>query len=650
MIELNSDFIKSDLTLEKFGYLPNSLSNFSNKKVIAKCEFCLEKFETTFKKIRHRYNGIRCFDCYRIASDYFKKGIIIDKHEFWLKSRSVLNPNWINFEETQKKFKHKHFDINKKVNKKVIAKCEFCFQNFETTLISLHADTRQICCFKCSYIAAKFNKQCEVINKHEFFEFIQKQKNLKLAKFPNLSKFYPNSDKKIELKCDFCLSLFLKPIKYLNFSRGDIVCKNCGGHVRLFYEQNVIKNKHEFFLSRKVKLDESKFNIQETVNKFGYDPRNLTVQSRKKVVIKCHICNSDTESEFYYFVKKNYKKPCIDCKQKFRIETIKQRYGVSTILEATSEKLKNPSTEQIIEFLLKDKYKVQFIRNYSIPITDSANYTFDFYVPSVNLLIECQGDYFHDFKKNGYSGSPKDQSKTSWVENNTNFKLIHIWEHEIHLGRANKILNYHISKIIESEINVKSLSDLTFKRIDDTVAHGFLSQYHYLGNLGAVSVCYGAFYFDNLICVCTFGGTTRQGTFKKINRILKSGYGPKDVRELRRFCIRPNVIVKKLASFCIRKFVDLYKNDFPAIKIMIGFSDPTVGDVGTIYKYSGWKQIEKTSKSYHYLDSKTFRMIHKKTVWNCASDAHMKENEFVLKTGLVKVGELSKHVWMKIFD
>ena len=55
----------------------------------------------------------------------------------------------------------------------------------------------------------------------------------------------------------------------------------------------------------------------------------------------------------------------------------------------------------------------------------------------------------------------------------------------------------------------------------------------------------------------------------------------------------------------------------------------------------------RSSKSYHYLDPETGRMIHKKTVWDSARGSHMKEEEFANSSGLVQVEELPKHAWIR---
>ena len=84
------------------------------------------------------------------------------------------------------------------------------------------------------------------------------------------------------------------------------------------------------------------------------------------------------------------------------------------------------------------------------------------------------------------------------------------------------------------------------------------------------------------------------------------------------------------------------------VKMIISFSDGSVGDIGTIYKASSWVRLPDTSKSYHYFDSNTNKSIHKKTVWNIANRAHMKESDFVIKSGFIRVPESPKHVWVKL--
>jgi very-short-patch-repair endonuclease len=335
---------------------------------------------------------------------------------------------------------------------------------------------------------------------------------------------------------------------------------------------------------------------------------------------------------------------CSACIRSKTVKTLETRYGVINTLDIPKvrEKLSNPKTEQLIEILLQNAYKVKFVREYIL-----GPYSFDFFVPESNLLIECQGDFFHGFKQYGYSGLPKDRAKASWVETHTGYKLVWIWEHELNLGRVKKVLDFHIGGCCEPPIDVK-LVKLHFKKIQNSEAHAFLTQFHYLGNLGTIASCYGAYLEETLVAVCAFGGVTRAQSILKVNNAVGASYGPKQLKELRRFCIRPNARTKNMGSYCLRRFLHAYAQDFKDVLAILSFSDTTVDDAGTIYKASNWKQLPSTSLSYHYLDINSGKRIHKRTVWDSARQNHMTESEFVRQAGLEKIIEEPKTVWLAV--
>jgi hypothetical protein len=641
--------ISYELTKERFGYSPDELSFGSHKLCIAICEFCKNSFSVRLLNLYRNKRSVSCIKCTGVSRAFLHQNYEVDKHKFWLSKKRSTPVQFIDIDETKNRFGYIP-NIFAKTSKNIVAICEFCKSKFETTLISFHSNEKYSCCFNCSPIAAAFSKQNLILDKHEYFNFVNEERCRKINMI-NISISSPGSDKQIEVICDFCQKKFNKLIKYINYDRKSIICGKCAGTAAAFFAQNLVQDKHEFWLDKNKSIDQQLVYADQTFQSFGYTPNDLSSGSHKSIIVPCCFCKAPTKTVFNYFVRRGYKKTCKLCKYKKNKETIFNKYGVASVLEIPSvqDKLSNPLTERIVESILRDKFKVKYIRNYSVPIIDDRIYTFDFYVPSANLLIECQGDYFHDFKKNGYSGTPKDRAKASFIENNTNYHLVWIWEHELHIGRINKILGYHILGETESIIEIPYLKDLSFKRINDSDAHSFLSQYHYLGNLGSISVCYGGFINNILVCVATFGGTTRQNTFKKVSTEIKQSFGSKQLKELRRFCIRPNVNAKRMASFAIRNFVSLYKIDFPETRAIISFADSSVGDTGSIYKYSGWKQLKNTKCSYHYFDPKTCKMIHKKTLWDLACSVKMKESEFALSIGLHKVEELPKFMWIKVF-
>jgi|WetSurMetagenome_2_1015567.scaffolds.fasta_scaffold24953_2 hypothetical protein len=552
-------------TIEKFGYSPINLSIGSCKFVIFKCEFCRQNFESSFKSVG-RSKNIACSKCRSISASYTHSNSTEDKHEYYLNRRITIHDGIINEEETVRKFGYKSSDLGSGSKRKVVANCEFCLQNFESSLVVL-------------------------LNKSD-----------------------------------------------------SIACKNCDAIASVYSRFKSSDNKHDFYLARRQKLSQECLDIEATKHKFGYDPNDLNQYSAKKIVAICKHCNT----RLYIPIRKySHRKGNISCWKCMRIKTVntlKERYGVECTLDIPSvrEKLKNPLTEQIIESVIRNRYGVEFIRGYCI-----GPYSFDFLIPSCNLLIECQGDFFHNFKENGYSGLPKDRSKSTYVEKYTTYKLIWIYEHEIHIGRINKILDYHIHSVLEPEV-IFDLKDLTFRIISSKDAHIFLTQYHYLGNLGTVATCVGAFFQDILMAVSAFGGVTRNQTIKKVNVLNDSNFGPSQLRELRRFCIRPNVKVKNTASYCLKRFIRCLTEVNSSVQAIISFSDPTVCDTGTIYKATNWKQLSDSAASYHYIDLKTYKLIHKKTVWDMARAAHMSESSFASTTGLEVVKEQKKQSWLYI--
>ncbi len=220
-----------------------------------------------------------------------------------------------------------------------------------------------------------------------------------------------------------------------------------------------------------------------------------------------------------------------------------------------------------------------------------------------------------------------------------------MWEHEIHVGRVSKILDHHIYGVTEPILAIDRLQDLEIRKISLPDAHSFLSLYHYLGGVGSHSRCYGAFHGKTLVSVATFGGPTRNESGKKLISSFGLSARPDGVRELRRFCIRPNVIAENLGSFLISKFIRHLKKDDGSASVVVAFSDSTVSDTGGLYAASNFRRSHETGPSYHYLDVATFKAMHKKTVWNMASRARMTERAFASILGLERVPESSKSFW-----
>jgi very-short-patch-repair endonuclease len=557
----------SNRTHEIYGYHINDIGKFSQKLIIMKCDFCLKEFsrhKNQMKKPSRVSFPHACQSCDQIKSNWRKNNINnLTPTEFFrlYPKKECL---FINEQETLKQFGYTSNDIGPKSEKSVIAVCDFCNNNYRTSLQSVKRNTKVTACKSCSSIASTY-------------------------------------------------------------------CRT-----------NSIQNKYEFYRSMRPEIDFSRIDINKTIEQFGYDPRNLSPMSENKIVTKCYYCNEQISNRFCYFTKQKFKVTCKKCQHKKTTETLITKYGVTSTLDipGSREKRSDPSTERLVESILINRYKVEFKRNFVIGL-----YSFDFFIPSINLLIECQGDFFHKFKEFGYQGTPRDNAKSTYVEKYTDYKLVWVWEHELHIGRIQKILDYHIYRALEPIVEVE-LKRLSFDPILNQQAQAFLSIYHYLGNLGTAATPFGAFHENELVIVCVFGGVTRSSSLGKINTYLGGSYKPLELRELRRFCIKPNSIAENLASYSLARFLKLYKEYKPETKLILSFSDPTVDDYGGIYKASNWQSLPQSSKSYHYLDPSNNRFIHKKTVYEQAISAHMKERQFVESTGLVKIEEMPKKPWL----
>lgn len=529
--------------------------------------------------------------------------------------------------------------------------CEFCHNQF----ISKTNRSKYICCSRCKSIAAHYTMHGDGQDKHKFFLSKQKfnEKRLNLIDI-NLTKktfgYLPSdlsigSAKLVIARCEFCSNILETKFHNVLHRGNNLCCRSCIG-IASVYDGRIPPG--EFYKSKRSNINLSNIDAEATLSAYGNEVKGILPFSNKKVIAKCKWCNGSISVRMSTLSYQNGSVCCRKCMKLETVETLKKRYGVSTVLDIDSVKLayKNSSIEKVIAKVLTKRYGVKYENPFTID-AGSFQYSFDFYIPVANLLIECQGDYFHDFKKNGYTGTPKDRSKASYVKNNTSYQLIHIWEHEIHLGRIHKILDHFIHPATVPCIELNNLNDLVFSVIQLDAADEFMQRYHYLGGIGSNSVCIGGYLSDELIVVISFGGTTRQTSIDKLSAHIGT-VTSSEVFELRRFCIRPNVKSSNLASFSISKSLSVLKRTNTKIKYIISFSDSTVGDIGTIYKASSWTRLKDTSTSYHYFDSKTLNSIHKKTVWNISQRAKLSERDFVDKAGLVRVNEGIKSVWLKV--
>jgi len=123
--------------------------------------------------------------------------------------------------------------------------------------------------------------------------------------------------------------------------------------------------------------------------------------------------------------------------------SFEKQHGMTSIQYAFSklQQTNETSIEKIVRLIL-NKYSI----NYTQEFLFSGHY-FDFLLLDYNIIIECDGDYFHSYnvlledmdstQKNSY----KNDIKKNKIINDSNYQLVRFWEHEINaIGFEDKLI------------------------------------------------------------------------------------------------------------------------------------------------------------------------------------------------------------------
>jgi len=289
------------------------------------------------------------------------------------------------------------------------------------------------------------------------------------------------------------------------------------------------------------------------------------------------------------------------------------------------------SNIQKILYSLLDDLGIKYYREYnghSDPQCKIGPWTFDCVVPRSNkpdLLIECQGDYWHSLSEN----MQRDRQKASYISNNLSgrYELKYIWEHEFYAkDRIRMLLAYWVG------LKRHDIIDFNFKdvAIRKCVAKDYkllLSKYHYLANAGRGGIAYGAYVGDRLASICVFSPLPRQNIAKSL------GCLDKEVRDLSRLCIHPNYQKKNFASWFVSRCIKLLP---PQYAIVIAYCDTTFGHNGVVYEASNFKLDKEIRPDYWYTKPDGW-IMHKKTLYDRAVKMGIKEREFAELHGYIKV-------------
>ena len=229
---------------------------------------------------------------------------------------------------------------------------------------------------------------------------------------------------------------------------------------------------------------------------------------------------------------------------------------------------KDSILERVTQHLL-DVLGIEYDKHHII-----GPYEFDFYLPQHNLLIECQGEYWHSLDK----AKRSDAAKFTYIDNYyPQLQLSYLYERDF--LNPNIVKRKLTKAIYEEDIEIIQVdfvfSDVQIKKLDmkeklDNSSYSapeeFLQSFHYAGFGRSAKVIYGAYLDDKLIAVCKFAGVVRKEVATSM------GMKPSEVLELDRFCIHPEYQKKNFASWFISRCSKSIFDQFSKLQCLVSVS------------------------------------------------------------------------------
>jgi transposase len=288
------------------------------------------------------------------------------------------------------------------------------------------------------------------------------------------------------------------------------------------------------------------------------------------------------------------------------------------------------SSLQTTLYSILDDLGVKYFREYDDKNCDKeciiGPYVFDCVIPrpgKTDLLVECQGDYWHSQERHIRS----DRGKATYISANfPGYELKYLWEHEFkEHNRIIETIKYWLG-ITKLELRDFEFDQVSIKPAAAPEYKLLLSKYHYLANAGRGGIAFGAFIGDQLIAICVFSPLVRQN-------IELEGLKWSEIKELSRLCIDPRYQKKNFASWFVSRATKLLSKD---IKAIISYCDTTFNHDGAIYKALNYTQDKVVRPDYWYTNQEGW-VMHKKTLYNHASKMGMIENDYAEAFGYKRV-------------
>ena len=335
-------------------------------------------------------------------------------------------------------------------------------------------------------------------------------------------------------------------------------------------------------------FNKNRLNKTKQTNLKKYGVEYYTNREKSKItrrlnykLIHNDIIDIISDNNSTYYICKCDNNSCNKCDEKiFKIlnsiyHTRKyQGIEICTILNPLGYDGSNTSIELFVESLL-NKYNIEYIHNDRKILNGKE---LDFYIPSKNLAIECNGVFWHSDRN-----VEKDYHNIKYNDcQNNNIQLLTLWEDQF------KNKPDIIESIILSKLNIYDTRiyarKCIIKEVSSKESKQFLISNHLQGNCNS-AIKIGLYYNNELVSLMTFGNLRKSlGNKSKENTY-----------ELYRFCNKLNTQVIGGASKLFKYFIKQY-NPF----IIESFSSNDISN-GDLYKFLNFLKDSSTI-SYWYIE------------------------------------------------
>jgi len=260
-------------------------------------------------------------------------------------------------------------------------------------------------------------------------------------------------------------------------------------------------------------------------------------------------------------------------------------------------------------------------------------WNFDIFVEAANLLIEVQGDYWHNRKERIL----KDANKSTYIINNfPQYQLKYIWEHEcLTEGSVLAKLKYWLGLDRVEQVDYELKQASVKPVLDAKQADTFLYNWHYQHH-GRHGLDLGGYLGNELICLSRFTSPSRAEIATSL------GYTQKQVLELARLVVHPKYQKKNLLSWFLARCERYIRQTRLEIEYLVSFADSTHNHTGAVYKASNWELNRVVEPNYWYVDTNGW-VMHKRTLWSHAKKMCTGEVEYAQKNGFTKVWGKEKY-------